>query len=225
MRGRWIAVVALTTMTFACGGSSKSEDATGGTTASDASDAAASAPAAEPATTVAAAADPASTVPAVTEPAVTEPAVTEPAVTEPAVDDTFPVLDTTASVDVEFTGEGSGPFCDIVRELDGNDPINDAFDTTDPAVAKAAWADVESAFDRLEGAAPDEISGDVSTLAGIFDSMKQFFEGFDFDMQAASLAMESDPEMVALLSGEDPTAQDASDRLDAYGVQVCGLAS
>ena len=214
MRGTWVAVVAATTMTLAaCGTSSKTAGSAGGATTTDA-------PAVEaPATTTPA---PTTTAPLPTEPPTT---VAEVAVSEVAVDDTFPTLDTEAPADYQFTGDGSGEFCDVVRDLDANDPITDAFDSTDPAVTKAAWDDVTSSFDKLEGIAPEEISDDVRTLGEVFATMKTFFEGFDFDMTAAGPAMQQDPEMVALFSGEDPTVQDAGDRLDAYGVQVCGLAS
>lgn len=213
MRGKWVAVVAATTMTLAaCGSSSKTDGSAGGATTTDA-------PAVEaPATTPA----PATTAPLPTETPATEAKV---AVTEVAVDDTFPTLDTEAPADYQFTGDGSGEFCDAVRDLDANDPITDAFGSTDPAVTKAAWDEVTSSFDKLKGIAPKEINDDVRTLGEVFATMKTFFEGFDFDMTAAGTAMQQDPEMVALFSGEDPTVQDAGDRLDAYGVQVCGLAS
>lgn len=218
MRGKWVAAVAATTMTMAaCGGSSKTDGAAGGATT------------AAPAATASATTVPAPTTnaPVVTDPPAAEVDVTEAEVadTEIAVDDTFPTLDTEAPIDYTFTGDGSGEFCDMVRDLDANDPINSAFDSTDPAVSKAAWDEVASSFDKLEGVAPDEIAEDVRTLGGVFDTMKTFFAGFDFDMVAAGTAMQQDPQMVALFSGEDPTAQNASDRLDAYGVQVCGLAS
>ncbi len=220
MRGKWIAVLAATSVTLmACGGSSSTDDAAGGATTVQT-------PAIEVVVTTVAA-PPTTQAPTTTEPEAAEPlttdAVTE--VTDVPVDDTFPPLDTEAEVDTDFSGEGSGPFCDFIRELNSDDPISAAFDATDPAIAKAAWSDVVSTFDKLEGLAPDEVRNDVTTLAGIFDTMQQYFAGYDFDMEAASLAMENEPEMVALFSGEDTTAQDASDRLDAYGTEVCGLAS
>ncbi len=212
MRGNWIAATAIAALAVtACGSSSKADSSAAGGAAT---------------TTPAAAA---TTAAASTEaPATTTAATEAPVPTEAVVDDSASVNDTTATddtVDTNFSGDGSGPFCDLVRKLDAEDPMTAAFDSTDPAQAKQLWSEISSTFATLADIAPDEIAPEVTMLGGAFQKMDQFFAKYNYDMKAAGTAMQTDTEMVALFSGDDQTMQNASDRLDAYGTKVCGLAS
>ena len=158
-----------------------------------------------------------------TGPAVTEPAALEPAATEPAGDGAD-TLDTVVA-EPQFSGDGSSRFCDLIRELDESSPLDAAFgNSSTPEATKANWDRVMAVFGPLQQSAPDEIAADVAVATRFIGVMDRIFVENDYDMVEIASALEADPVLVAL-GDADPVMDAATARLDAYGVQVCGLAS
>lgn len=116
--------------------------------------------------------------------------------------------------DPDFSGSGSGDFCDTAREFEENDPlaglsINDGEKFFDAA---------DELWDGVLPQVPDEILTDVETIISGFDEMRAIGEEFDYQFvnQAASAAFEA----------IDTAPMDAaSERFDAYLGDVCGIDS
>ena len=148
---------------------------------------------------------------------------TGPAVTEPAGDGAD-TLDTVVA-EPQFSGDGSSRFCDLIRELDESSPLDAAFgNSSTPEATKANWDRVMAVFGPLQQSAPDEIAADVAVATRFIGVMDRIFVENDYDMVEIAIALEADPVLVAL-GDADPVMDAATARLDAYGVQVCGLAS
>lgn len=79
-------------------------------------------------------------------------------------------------------------------------------------------------FGPLKETAPDEIANDVAVATRFIDVMDRIFVDSKYDMVKIATALEADPELAGLGDG-NPEMDAATARLDAYGVQVCGLAS
>jgi hypothetical protein len=112
-----------------------------------------------------------------------------------------------------FDGDNSGDFCTVARQLEENDPLSDtAIDSFGPEF----FAEAISLFERLQAIAPGEIQGDIGTLVAQFRQLDSLAAQYDYNF--------FDPELGQALSTLDTSAGDAaSDRIDAYLSQVCGI--
>lgn len=127
-------------------------------------------------------------------------------------------------VDDQFSGDSGSSFCDVVRQFDESSPLDTAFgNSTTPEATKASWDAVMQAFDSLRATAPDEIAADVAVATKFIDAMDRIFVDNKYDMVEIGIDLEADPELAGL-SEVSPEADAASRRLEAYGIQVCGLA-
>lgn len=113
----------------------------------------------------------------------------------------------------DFTGSDSDDFCTVARELDENDPFDDAaLSTFGPEFFDQAI----TLFGRMSAIAPAEIKGDIDISAQQLAQMRAVSAQYDFNL--------ADPELGTALTQMDTSALDAStDRLDAYLLQVCGI--
>jgi hypothetical protein len=225
MRTRWMATVAVAVIGLtACGGSSKAEDAAKGSKTTDAGGAAASVLTTRAAAVaVSEASEVAATDAVAAVDTTVAPALTEPADDTVAVDDTFPTLDTIAPVDTSFTGEGSTEFCALMKKYNDESPT-DAFNSNDPADLEKTWKQISETMAEIDTKAPPEIADDVSLVADAFQRLAQLMQDNDYDMLKVGQAMADDPELQSLVGGDGAELDAATARLDAYGVNVCGVA-
>lgn len=122
-----------------------------------------------------------------------------------------PATSTTGATE-QFTGVDSEEFCQLAE----------SFDIEGALTGVESGAELEAAFDevlgmlrQLDEAAPAEIEDDVTVVADAWAGLREPLAAADWNL------LQVDP---AALSGPDRPAQDAaSDRLDAYVAQVCGI--
>ncbi len=116
--------------------------------------------------------------------------------------------------DEEFTGEGSGDFCDTAKRFD--EEFDDAFtNATTPADTERVFNAARDALDTLEDEAPGEIKADVQTLSRAFGQLIDALDDVGYDVTKLT------PEQQQLIS--NPDIQAASERLERYGERVCGI--
>ena len=146
--------------------------------------------------------------------------------TDPAADTT--PLDTSAPVDTSFTGEGSGDFCALIKEYTDDPALDSLFGSaagSDPAKSKADFAKLLSLMGNLKDKAPDEIKADVTLMTDAFGKIGAAFEKYGWDVAKVGQAAATDPELQALFTQDTADMGAAGTRLDAYGTNVCHLAS
>ncbi len=130
----------------------------------------------------------------------------------------------------EFSGADSEAFCARLVELDASDSLDTAFDVAQtPAEMERSMTEARGLLDELAGMAPAEISDDVETMASLYGGLVDFFAEYDFDMEAIGTAITEDPtlledERFAPVAGDSAEMEALAARLEAYGVDVCGLA-
>ena len=130
---------------------------------------------------------------------------------EPADDD--PDDEGEDEPDTDFSGSGSGDFCETAREFEENDPLEDVsfgdaefFDTADEV------------WNGILPSVPDEIRPDVETIIANFGQMREIAEKYDYSFLT--------DEALAELDDIDTTDMEAaSARFDAYLEDVCGITS
>ncbi|HQZ35867.1 MAG TPA: hypothetical protein PK020_15685 [Ilumatobacteraceae bacterium] len=93
--------------------------------------------------------------------------------------------------------------------------------TPDADAVKTAFTTMQSMVHDLNKGAPAEIKTDVATMSGAIDNVVKIFSQYDWDF----VKLASAPEFATLqsdLAGADMTA--ASDRLEKYSSETCGIA-
>jgi hypothetical protein len=117
---------------------------------------------------------------------------------------------------VAFTGKGSEAFCAVVKELDAFDPGS----TTDKASIEKGIKENLALLTKATGVAPDEIKPEMQITLEATTKLAAIFERNGYDVTKIG----ADPEAAVTLQGDEKTRA-ASERLDAYGTQVCGVTS
>jgi ABC-type glycerol-3-phosphate transport system substrate-binding protein len=176
--------------------------------------------AAEEATTTVAADDEApTTTEGAAEPTTTTEDAAEPTTTE---DDGTPAG---GIGDVDFA-----QFDDICELADAGEAVGaTAFDEVDPTLT--APEDLEAVFTaaddfiaRAAEIAPDEIADDFQVVSEAFGGLIDVLAEFDYDFFALALQAENDPELISQLEAlDDPRLQEATDDIDAYFREECGI--
>ncbi len=148
-----------------------------------------------------------------------------PAVSAEPAQDVIDTADTAdASTDPQYSGDRNSRFCELVRQLDESSPLDSVFgQSTTPEATKASWDQVMAVFGPLRETAPDEIANDVGVATRFIDVMDRIFVENKYNIDEVAIAMEAEPELAELSNG-DSEMDAATERLDAYGVDVCGLA-
>lgn len=112
----------------------------------------------------------------------------------------------------EFSGGGSGSFCDKARSVDENDPLQNASILD----GEQFFADMDETWGQVASMAPPEIKGDIDTLFRGLDVFKDLFEKYGYNLL--------DPELQAEMEDFDSSELDvASANLDKYLEDVCGI--
>jgi hypothetical protein len=118
----------------------------------------------------------------------------------------------TTEVDLEFSGDDSGDFCEKAREFEENDP----FDNVGPTIGPAFFDEAEGLYGEVISMAPTEIRPDFEASLDGIREMGALLEKYDYNFFDENLAAELDT--------LDTTTLDASgERIDAYLEEVCGI--
>lgn len=111
----------------------------------------------------------------------------------------------------EFSGKGSGDFCDKARDYDKKFE-NIGQNSED---AEKEWDELEDAIDDLAGDAPAEIEDDVQLVAKNFKEVKAVYEKYDYDFSKVP-----EEEAAAI---DDEGVKEANERVNAYMETVCKI--
>ena len=136
----------------------------------------------------------------------------EPEAEPEAMDDDEPSED--SSTETSTAGFASDDdFCRVARDLDENDPFEDAdLDPFSPEFFDAA----RELYDGLLAIAPDEISGDVELVRDELLTIGEQLAAIDYDF--------TDPAFGEVMETLDSGSVDASAmRIEAYLRDVCGI--
>ncbi|HSL59559.1 MAG TPA: hypothetical protein VK866_17055 [Acidimicrobiales bacterium] len=131
----------------------------------------------------------------------------------------------------ELDGFDFGQFDDICQLANAGEEVGaTAFDDIDPTIS--APEDLESVFVAADGflaraaqIAPGDIQPDFQIVSEAFGGLIGVLAEFDFDFFALALEAESNPELIAQLEAlDDPRLEEASNNIDAYLQNECGIA-
>jgi len=122
------------------------------------------------------------------------------------------------------SGGSTAEYCAKIAAYRAKSDELDAVFTGTPDAAKVedAFTTMQSMVNDLKSDAPAEIKQDVTTMSAAIDSVVKIFSQYNWDF----VALASAPEFATLqeeLAGADMTA--ASDRLEAFSSDTCGIAS
>ena len=112
-------------------------------------------------------------------------------------------------------------FCGMIQDYkDKADSFDSAFDSTDPKDIENAFTTMQGVLHDLDDAAPAEVKEDLGVMVESVDRMIEIFDKYDWDFTKLATAPEF-AELSAELEGQ--AMSDASDRLDAYSKDTCGI--
>jgi len=119
-------------------------------------------------------------------------------------------------------GSSESGYCDRIRAYqEESNQIEAVLSTSDPAALKTAFEAMQRLAADLEDNPPAEIADDVRIGGQIIDKTVELLAKFDYDIMKAAGA----PEFAELdKQMSDPTAQAASDRLERWAEEKCGIA-
>lgn len=147
------------------------------------------------------------------------PSATTAAVAE-APDETTAVTEAPAATEAPdpepVSGDSGSEWCDGIRSGEDSGIGVDLFGAT-PEEIEAQFRQNVEAVERWESVAPPEIEDDVNLFADAFRTFVRLGEEADWDI----LAMAENPEFETAF--DDPALDAASDRIDAYSRDVCGV--
>lgn len=131
-----------------------------------------------------------------------------------------------ASKEAKEAIESAGNYCELARNVEGLD--DQLFGGDDEEITDEQIQDLEAIIAAFLSAAPDAIRDDAEVLAGSLDGLIEYLRivGGDFATDPSTLS-EEDQKRVAELQEQfnDPKYQEASDRVDEYNQEECGIDS
>ena len=133
------------------------------------------------------------------------------------------VSSTTA--DPKFSGSGSGDLCSYAKEVDVSAKFDKIFQSSDPAQTKKDLDVAKAAMAEFRKRAPNEIKGDIEKVTTAVLEMIGTMAKYNFDFTALAKAAQTDPALAQTFQSgfASPEFQAASDRVDAYFTNVCGI--
>jgi hypothetical protein len=121
-----------------------------------------------------------------------------------------------------FSGDDSGDLCSYAKKIEASS--NDLLD--DPANFSEDLKKFREIYKTALSKAPSEIKADLKTSFDGGEALFTLMEKYDGDYTKLLAAAETDPEVAkAVANLDDPEVAAASDRVDAYFTNVCGLDS
>lgn len=126
---------------------------------------------------------------------------------------------TTTTTEVSVSGDGDSDWCRELRrvseETEGPGDIDIL--TATPEELGRAFETVLDAFSEAADSAPSEIADDVDVLVNAYATFVEKGKEANWNL----LALANDPDFAATF--DDPAIEQAGDRIDAYGRDVCGV--
>lgn len=119
--------------------------------------------------------------------------------------------DDAAASSEDFSGKGSGDFCDKAREYDKK--FEDIGQNS--ADAEEEWRELEKAIDDIAEDAPDEIEADVAVVRTNFKEVRALLEKYDYDFSKVP------PDEAAAIESEE--VEEANERVNSYMETVCKI--
>lgn len=116
------------------------------------------------------------------------------------------------STTFEFSGADSAAFCGDLQTF-GAKYADVVAPTTTPDQLRTLWAELTAAIAKLEGEAPSEIHEAVTILRARIEGVTPAFEAAGYVLADVPQADRDE--------FQDPAAQAATDKISAYGTQVC----
>lgn len=118
-------------------------------------------------------------------------------------------------------GTSDAAYCAQISEYrTTTDALDGVFDNPTAASVEDAFTTMQGMIHDLDQNPPSAIADDVHTMTDAVDRIVAIFEQYNWDFVALSTAPEF-TELQETLEGEQFTA--ASDRLESYSIDVCGL--
>ena len=108
-------------------------------------------------------------------------------------------------------GSGGGEWCDAARNVEAETDLLDDVDFTDPESFEDAYQQVIDTLEDAADSAPDEIQDDVQLTLDAFTELFEALQEVEFDF------LELDQAIL-----ENPEAEAASERIEAYNERECG---
>ena len=111
-------------------------------------------------------------------------------------------------------GNGDSEWCDMARAVEAEDDLLEGVDFNDPDALEDSYQQMIDLVEDAAGSAPEELEADIDLVVDrskvIFDALKDAdFNILDVDQSVF----------------EDPEADAASERIDAYNEAECGIES
>src|SRR4051812_30895753 len=132
---------------------------------------------------------------------------------------TAPASTTTPS----FSGKGSSDLCGYAKQIEASSNLNDVFSGDNPNL-KEAYSKLDDVFNQAVSKSPAEIKPDMQTLQKGFKALEDVLAKYDYDISKMTQAAASDPSVTQQIQTFDtPEFQAASQRVDAYFQNVCGI--
>jgi hypothetical protein len=125
----------------------------------------------------------------------------------------------TTTTEAVVSGDSDSAWCRGLREASEETAGPGALDimTATPEELGQAFEAVRDTFAEAADSAPPEIAGDVDVLLAFFETFVDKGNAAEWNL----LALASDPEFAATF--EDPSFEQAANRVDAYSREVCGV--
>jgi len=114
-----------------------------------------------------------------------------------------------------FTGDADSEWCDQARDVDARFDQSEELTSFDPATLEELYTGLSTALSEATEIAPSEIRTDVTNIASSIERLVEVLEGADWDLTQLSA------EDAAVL--DDPALVESAERIEKYGVEVCGL--
>ena len=127
--------------------------------------------------------------------------------------------------DTDFSGKGSGDFCKYAKEVEADGAFGDSFmESTDAKTMKDDLKKAQDIYGKAVSKAPSEIKADMQTMQKALKSLSDLMGTYNFDMTKMTEAMVKDPKLAEKFEAfSSAEFEAASERVDAYFSQVCGI--
>src|SRR4051794_28491995 len=122
-----------------------------------------------------------------------------------------------------FSGKGSSDLCGYAKQIEASSNLNDVFSGDNPNL-KDAYSKLDDVFNQAVSKSPAEIKPDMQTLQKGFKALEDVLAKYDYDISKMTQAAASDPSVMQQIQTFDtPEFEAASQRVDAYFENVCGI--
>ena len=122
-----------------------------------------------------------------------------------------------------FKGDANSDFCTFVKDIANSDLGQNL--GQDPSKLKDQLQQVSDVMAKAQSRAPAEIKDDLATVTDAIKKYRDFLAQYDYDIAKLTAAAQKDPTILQNVTNSfsDAKFEQASNRVEAYGEQVCGI--